>query len=135
MTETFLAFTAVSSNNLMLLVSHGGSANGIIRLKLIIFILLILTDSSDICSAGVAFLCLLLGVRSVRHNPPVPSPFPSRATERKERDDRARVPGPVSATAPGNTRALFRSSRGKELGLWPGTWIFVGTPGFVTAPV
>jgi hypothetical protein len=28
------------------------------------------------------------------------SPFPSWATERKERDDRARVPGPVSATAP-----------------------------------
>jgi hypothetical protein len=28
------------------------------------------------------------------------SPFPSWATERKERDDQARVPGPVSATAP-----------------------------------
>jgi hypothetical protein len=68
------------------------------------------------------------------HNPPMPSPFPSRATERKERDDRARVPGPVSATAPGNTRALFRSTRGKELGLWPETWIFVGRPGFVIAP-
>jgi hypothetical protein len=63
------------------------------------------------------------------------NPFPSRATKRKERDDRARVPGPVSATAPGNTRALFRSTRGKELGLWPGTRVFVGRPGFVTAPV
>jgi hypothetical protein len=28
------------------------------------------------------------------------SPFPSSATERKERDDRARVSGPVLATAP-----------------------------------
>jgi hypothetical protein len=28
------------------------------------------------------------------------SPFPSWVTERKERDDRARVPRPVSATAP-----------------------------------
>ncbi len=28
------------------------------------------------------------------------SPFPSWATERKEREDRARVPGPVSVTAP-----------------------------------
>jgi hypothetical protein len=63
------------------------------------------------------------------------SPFPSWATERKERDDQARVPGPVSTTAPGNTRALFRSTRGKELGLWPGTRVFVGRPGFVTAPV
>jgi hypothetical protein len=63
------------------------------------------------------------------------SPFPSRATERKERDDRAWVPGPVSATAPGNTRALFWSTRGKELGLWPRTRVFVGRPGFVTAPV
>jgi hypothetical protein len=65
----------------------------------------------------------------------VPSPFPFRVTERKERDDQARVPRPVSATAPGNTRALFRSTRGKELGLWPGTRVFVGRPGFVTAPV
>jgi hypothetical protein len=54
------------------------------------------------------------------------SPFPSRATERKERDDRARVLEPVSATAPGNTRALFRSTLGKELGLWPGTRVFMG---------
>jgi len=63
------------------------------------------------------------------------SPFPSRATERKERDDQARVPGLVSVTAPGNTRALFQSTRGKELGLWPGTRVFVGRPGFVTVPV
>jgi hypothetical protein len=35
----------------------------------------------------------------------MPSLFPSRATERKERDDRARVVGPVSTTAPENTRA------------------------------
>jgi hypothetical protein len=28
--------------------------------------------------------------------------------------------------SPGNTRAMFRSTRGKELGLWPGTWVFVG---------
>jgi hypothetical protein len=28
------------------------------------------------------------------------NPFPSWATERKERDDRARVPGPVSTTTP-----------------------------------
>jgi hypothetical protein len=63
------------------------------------------------------------------------SPFPSRATERKDRDDQAPVPGPVSATAPGNTRAMFRSTRGKELGLWPGTRVFLGRPGFVTAPV
>jgi len=28
------------------------------------------------------------------------NPFPSWATERKERNDRAQVPGPVSATAP-----------------------------------
>jgi hypothetical protein len=41
--------------------------------------------------------------------------FPSRATERKERDDRARVPGPVSATAPGKTR-----SRAKSLVYGPG---------------
>jgi hypothetical protein len=44
-----------------------------------------------------------------RHNPPMPSPFPSRATKRKERDDRARVPGPVSMITPGNTWALFNS--------------------------
>jgi hypothetical protein len=37
--------------------------------------------------------------------------------------------------SPGNTRALFRSTRGKELGLWPGTRVFVGRPGFVTDPV
>jgi hypothetical protein len=63
------------------------------------------------------------------------SPFPSRATEKKERDDQTRVLGPVSATAPGNTRALFRSTRGKELGLWPGTQVFMGRSGFVTALV
>ncbi len=63
------------------------------------------------------------------------SPFLSRATERKERDDQARVLGPVSAIAPGNTRALFWSTCGKELGLWPGTRVFVGRLGFVTAPV
>jgi hypothetical protein len=38
---------------------------------------------------------------------PVPNPFPSRATERKETDDRARVLGPMSAKAPENTWALF----------------------------
>jgi hypothetical protein len=37
--------------------------------------------------------------------------------------------------SPGNTRALFRSTRGKELGLWPGTRVFVGRPGFVTVPI
>jgi hypothetical protein len=37
--------------------------------------------------------------------------------------------------SPGNTRALFRSTRGKELGLWPGTRVFVGIPGLVTDPV
>jgi hypothetical protein len=37
--------------------------------------------------------------------------------------------------SPGNTQALFRSTHGKELGLWPGTRIFVGRPGFVTDPV
>ncbi len=63
------------------------------------------------------------------------SPFPSWATERKERDDWARIPGLVSATAPGNTWALFWSTRGKELGLWLGTWVFVRRPCFVTAPV
>jgi hypothetical protein len=36
---------------------------------------------------------------------------------------------------PGNTRALFRSTRGKELDLWSGTWVFVGRPRIVTAPV
>jgi hypothetical protein len=30
------------------------------------------------------------------------------------------------ATAPGNTRALLWSTRGKELGLWPRTRVFVG---------
>jgi hypothetical protein len=63
------------------------------------------------------------------------SPFPFRATKRKEKDNRARVPGSVSATTLGNTRALFRSTRGKELGLWLGTWVFVGRLGFVTTPV
>jgi hypothetical protein len=63
------------------------------------------------------------------------SPFPSWATERKERDDRTQIPGPVSTTAPGNTRALFRSTRGKELGLWPRTRVFVRRPGFITTPV
>jgi len=37
--------------------------------------------------------------------------------------------------SPGNTRALFRSTHGKELGLWPGTQVFVGRPGFVTDPI
>jgi len=40
--------------------------------------------------------------------------------------DSPRKHRPVSVTALGNTRALFRSTRGKKLGLWPGTWIFVG---------
>jgi hypothetical protein len=54
--------------------------------------------------------------RPRRHRAPLPlatnvtqraSPFPSWATERKERDDQAWVLGPVSVTAPGNTRAWF----------------------------
>ncbi len=49
---------------------------------------------------------LPLAVNTTQHA----SPFPSRATEKKERDDRARVPEPVSATAPGNTRALLAKS-------------------------
>jgi hypothetical protein len=37
--------------------------------------------------------------------------------------------------SPGNTQALFQSTCGKELGLWLGTRVFVGRPGFVTDPV
>jgi hypothetical protein len=36
---------------------------------------------------------------------------------------------------PPETHARFRSTRSKELGLWPGTRVFVGRPGSVTAPV
>jgi hypothetical protein len=67
-------------------------------------------------------------------NPPMLNLFPSRTTERKERDDRGRVPEPMSATTPRNTRALFRSTCGKELGLWPGTRVFVGRPAWPSSP-
>jgi hypothetical protein len=56
------------------------------------------------------------------------SPF----TERKERDDRARVPGPASATAPRNTGPV-------PVHPWQGAWFMArdpglrGRPGFVTA--
>ncbi len=48
------------------------------------------------------------------------SPFPSWATERKERDDRARVPGPVLATASETHGPCFGPLVAKSLVYGPG---------------
>jgi len=64
-------------------------------------------------------------------------PTPSLFELQREKGERRPSSGTRTGVnnSPGNTRALFRPTRGKELGLWPGTWVFVGRPGFVTDPI
>jgi hypothetical protein len=81
------------------------------------------------------WLCKLVGTRDLRtlwgaNGTCQPLPFLSYREKGERRPSSGTRAG--VGDSPGNTGALFRSTRGKELGLWPGTRVFVGRSGFVT---